>query len=122
MAMGIAWAVVGYVICALTNRGQLATTIVTAAAGALGLGSGMWNASGGGAAVGLGLLALEALGALTLVGVGIAQAMKFTRPGRAMFLAARRQAHDSTAPLPTHAGHMSGATGRKRKPKRRGYR
>lgn len=40
MVMGLAWAVVGYALCSLLQRGQLVTTIATAAAGTLGLGAG----------------------------------------------------------------------------------
>lgn len=40
MVMGVAWAVVGYVACTALQRGQFVTTIVTAMAGALGLGAG----------------------------------------------------------------------------------
>jgi hypothetical protein len=40
MVMGVVWAVVGYAACSVLQRGQLVTTIVTAVAGALGLGAG----------------------------------------------------------------------------------
>ncbi len=46
MMLGVAWAVVGYVVCELTSRGKLATTVITAIAGGLGLGAGALKHSG----------------------------------------------------------------------------
>lgn len=40
MVPGVIWALVGLAVCSIQQRGQLVTTVVTAAAGALGLGMG----------------------------------------------------------------------------------
>jgi hypothetical protein len=38
MAAGVIWALIGFMVCELTSRGRLVTTVVTAVAGASGVG------------------------------------------------------------------------------------
>jgi hypothetical protein len=56
--LGVAWALIGYVVCQVSHRGNLATTVVTAIAGAAGIGTGAFKHSGmtGGRLIGAALL------------------------------------------------------------------
>lgn len=40
MVIGVVWALIGYAACEMSHRGKLVTTVVTAIAGAAGLGAG----------------------------------------------------------------------------------
>jgi predicted lipid-binding transport protein (Tim44 family) len=76
MVLGVAWAMVGYVVCAALGRGQLVTTIVTAAAGGLGLGAGairQYHGHLGG--LGAALIGLE----ITVIVAGVCLAVVFIR-------------------------------------------
>jgi hypothetical protein len=92
MIPGIIWALIGYAVCEITNRGRLTTTIVTAAAGALGLGRGLVATQTGAARpflVGLGLTA----GLLLLLAAVVVIARRGTRRGPR----GRRNRHGSAA-------------------------
>jgi hypothetical protein len=68
--MGVAWAIIGYAVASLLQRGQLATTVITAVAGALGMGAGVLKESHAslgalpGVVVGLEVAAVAALAVL----------------------------------------------------------
>jgi hypothetical protein len=94
MILGVAWAVVGYVLAEVTQRGKLTTTIITAVAGALGLGAGVLrgtHATVPGFITGLGVL----IGILAAAGLAVLVALTTgtNQQGKAMFLASVRQAH-----------------------------
>lgn len=77
MVIGIVWAVAGYALCSVTNRGQLVTTIVTAMAGALGLGAhaiGHYHGQVG--HLGTGVIVLE----IAVIAAGIVAAVVMIKP------------------------------------------
>jgi ABC-type proline/glycine betaine transport system permease subunit len=97
--LGIAWAVVGYVLAEVTQRGKLATTVITAVAGALGLGAGVLrgtHATVPGFIAGLGVI----IAVLVTAGLGavVVLTARTNQQGKPLFMASIRQAHDPEDP------------------------
>lgn len=121
MIIGVLWAVAGYVVCELTRRGKLATTVITAAAGALGLGQGaIVNAGGTAQHVIEGLAAAGIM--LTLAAVAFLfwqLARHSNRPGKVYFIASIRQV---MADMSEQTGRPIYSYGRRAAPKARAHR
>ena len=74
MIVGVVWALIGLVLCEVTHRGKVTTTVVTAAAGALGIGAHLArnapSSTGVYVIVGLGAVAFVMLAFLVLILAG----------------------------------------------------
>jgi hypothetical protein len=121
MIIGVLWAVAGYVVCELTRRGKLATTVITAAAGALGLGQG--------AIVNAGASAPQIFEGLAAAGIVLTVAViaclfwllarHSNRPGKVYFIASIRQV---MADMTEQTGDPIYSYGRRAAPKTRARR
>lgn len=79
--IGVVWALIGYVACEVTNRGRITTTVITAIAGAAGLGRGLVGHASATAAP-TGLLAGAALVLVLALAGAVALAFRGRRTGR----------------------------------------
>ena len=123
MMIGVAWALVGYVLCEFTHRGKIATTVVTAVAGAAGVGAHTLNAAGAGGAVhALAAVVIVLAVACAVAGVVLARPGRRRDTARVWHIAHNRQA---CAPPGEQTGEPLNAYGGKalaRRPRRRGGR
>lgn len=81
MIAGVVWALIGYVACEMTHRGRITTTVVTAIAGAAGLGRGLVGQATATAAP-TGILAGAAVVLVLAIAGAVALAFRGRRTGR----------------------------------------
>lgn len=105
MIAGIVWALIGLAACEITNRGKVTTTVVTAAAGALGIGARAAHDapsnSGVYVIVGLGAVALVMLAFLALT---LAGGRGPRRHGSAAIASTRKVLYHEGRDRPIHQG------------------
>lgn len=105
MIIGVLWALIGYVLCEVTNRGKVTTTVATAAAGALGVGA--KAAQGAGAAVPeAAVIAIGVIAALMVVflAVLVAGGRRPRRHGSAAMASTRQVLYHEGRNRPIHQG------------------
>lgn len=105
MIIGIVWALIGYAACEMTQRGKVTTTVVTAAAGALGIGARSMHTTGASVPVALVVgLAAAAVPLLAFLALTLTGARNPRRHGSAAIASTRQVLYHEPKSQPRHHG------------------
>lgn len=111
MIAGVIWALIGYAACEVTGRGKLTTTVVTAIAGALGLGGGLLHGQAAvpvhpALLVGVGLVVVLVVAAVIVLLYRASQGSRTGRHkhGSAAIASTRYVRYTETRNEPKHSG------------------